>query len=140
MNSTQKATIPAGLKSGNISKTNRRDQMLYGFAVVDLDAPVSTWDPETVGPVVELRVYGTKATNSVCVWISCGGQYGNGSGKATGSGYHRPSAAAQYALTAAGVVFSEPIDGRGDDAIRGACMAVARALGVKRPALLGYGA
>lgn len=67
--------------------------------------------------------------NNENVWLS-------GSGKAGGHGYHKASAAMHNAITAAGFELVEddgvtpsPIDGRGDDAMRDAAIALAAALG-----------
>lgn len=88
-------------------------------------------------PLIALRIYGTGTANTACVWIHYGEVHTSGSGKATGYGYHRPSAAAHYAITNAGFTLSEPIDGRGESAIREALLAMAKALKIKRPAIVG---
>jgi hypothetical protein len=77
---------------------------------------------------VNLRIYGTDSRNYCCVWINNGQEWGAGSDYAGGYGYHRPSAAAHGALIKAGVQLSEPIDGRGDSAIKEAVLAVLDAL------------
>ncbi|MFW6100810.1 MAG: hypothetical protein ACOC90_05435 [Bacteroidota bacterium] len=76
--------------------------------------------------IITLRTYGTGGRNYACVWIFAGTGDANGSGQAGGCGYHRPSAAAHFALEKAGVKLSEPIDGRGDSAIEEAVRAVVR--------------
>lgn len=56
------------------------------------------------------------------------GMWSNGSGTATGCGYHLASAAAGRAIRTAGFSLSENIDGRGDAAIREAVLAVGECL------------
>ena len=90
---------------------------------------------------VTLRLY-TKTGNrwTACVWINGtrSGQevYGAGSGTASGYGYHKPSAAAGEAIAKAGIQLSEPIDGRGDEAIRSAVLAIAQAVTGKRKIII----
>lgn len=83
--------------------------------------------------VVTLRIYGTASRNYACLWTHGNSDkpehHRNGSGQAGGCGYHRPSAAAQEAINNAGFVLSLPIDGRGDDAMREAVLAIADFLG-----------
>lgn len=55
-----------------------------------------------------------------------------GHGRANGYGYHKRSAALQAALSSAGVMLSERINGVGDGAMRDALSAVARTLGYRR--------
>lgn len=80
-----------------------------------------------VREVVTLRIYQTNARTYCCVWINGKNGYRNGSGYVGGYGYHRASAAAQCAIENAGISLSEPINGRGDDAIRKAVFAIVRA-------------
>ncbi|MFX5068880.1 hypothetical protein ABTC68_19770, partial [Acinetobacter baumannii] len=58
--------------------------------------------------------------------------YGRGQGKAGGYGYHKPSAALADAISDAGIRLSRSISGCGDDVMRDACEAIARALTGKR--------
>lgn len=53
----------------------------------------------------------------------------SGAGKASGCGYHKPSAALEYALNDAGIYTSEPISGVGNLAIVEALEALAEKLG-----------
>ena len=62
------------------------------------------------------------------IWVFGTGISISGYGRATGSGYHKASAALSAALDSAGIVLSERIDGVGDDAIRRALEAIARAI------------
>lgn len=63
------------------------------------------------------------------VWLHGGGRYGSGRGIARGYGYHKASAAIAGAFDSAGVKLAQPIDGVGDQAIRDAMEATARAMG-----------
>jgi hypothetical protein len=84
---------------------------------------------------VELRLYGTGKMNYACLWINHDGTHAHASGSAGGYGYHRPSAAAQEAISNAGIRLAFPIDGVGSNAIEEALCAIADALGVKDYAL-----
>ena len=53
----------------------------------------------------------------------------SGSGRATGYGYHKESAAIGAAIDSAGIKLDKDIDGCGDSAIREALTAIAEALG-----------
>jgi hypothetical protein len=84
---------------------------------------------------VTLRLYLTDSKAYCCIWIASGPKFDNytqGSGSAGGYGYHRPSAAAGEAIRNAGFGLSEDINGRGDEAIREAVQAIARAVGYPR--------
>lgn len=78
-------------------------------------------------PCVTLRIYSTESRSYACCWIHGDDGYNYGSGYAGGYGYHRASAAAEEALTKAGVKLSEDINGRGDSAIIEAVKATAEA-------------
>lgn len=66
---------------------------------------------------------------SVWVYPTASDSYTSGHGKATGYGYHKPSAAMQAAITSAGITLTESIDGRGDGTIESALRAIAIAAG-----------
>lgn len=70
------------------------------------------------------------------VWTSNQAMSANGRGTATGYGYHKRSAALNSALWNAGITLSEPIDGRGETAMRDALTAVARALGYRKTVIV----
>lgn len=65
------------------------------------------------------------------VWVNDGKKdiYKSGAGKASGCGYHKPSAALEDALNDAGIYTSEPISGVGGRAMIEALNALAEALG-----------
>lgn len=84
---------------------------------------------------VTLRIYGTDAKTYACIWTAsnCSWKnardlWRNGSGSAGGYGYHRASAAAEEAITNAGIELDEHIGGRGDVAMSEAVEAIAEAL------------
>lgn len=84
---------------------------------------------------VILRLYATDSrhyaclwTKSNCSWDKAQDLWRNGSGSAGGYGYHRASAAAEEAIENAGIELSETIGGRGDNAMREAVEAIARAI------------
>lgn len=120
----------------NINSTHRDRQYKNGLA--------HGYKAVTVGPdgelinLVDLRVsYTSSGTAYACVWLyrpkneAAGivhGDWSSGSGRAGGYGYDKGSAAAAYALRAAGVVLSEDIDGRGSQVVREAVQAVGDAL------------
>lgn len=104
----------------------KENNYLYEFAVIAVMPDYTTQNP------VVCRIYGTSShkRNYACVWTydRRNGNYVSraGSGWAGGYGYHRPSAAAESAFRNAGIDLDEAIGGRGDSAIKEACMAVAR--------------
>lgn len=108
----------------------------------------SSYNKTEMEAVVTLRTYYTKSrgSNTACIWLRTKAKDGghsthlSGSGSAGGGGYHRPSAAAQYAIANAGIELSDPIDGRGDELINEAVLAIAKAAGWKNARLhIAYG-
>lgn len=91
---------------------------------------ISAIDVANGEALVSARFYGspTGAAAYACVWILAEPFYGHGGGRATGYGFHRPSAALQVAIARAGIRLSEDIDGRGEDAMRDAVRAIAEAV------------
>ena len=90
-------------------------------------------------PSIEARLYGNGTTNTCCLWVRDVGPNGKctqGSGHAGGGGYHRKSAAMQAAIYNAGFTLSKSIDGVGESAMRAALLAIAKCVGVKRPAIV----
>ena len=88
---------------------------------------------------IEARLYGNGTSNTCCLWVrdvGFNGKCTQGSGHAGGYGYHRKSAAMQAAIYNAGFTLSEPIDGVGEIAMRAALLAIAKCVGVKRPAIV----
>lgn len=126
-------------RPNKFTRSHRKETpcFLSCWVVIDLSKKPYTHGgdmPETVC----LRVYVTKSgATSAAVWIhGANGFHSSGTGAAGGGGYHKASAAAAYALKNAGVDLSRDIDGRGNGAISEAVLAVAKAAGAKRPALV----
>jgi hypothetical protein len=119
----------------NVKASHRKENAFYKqyTAVV--------FNRETGGAFdcVTLRLYATDARHYACVWVhtncawimdgeTVAASYASGSGYAGGGGYHRASAAAAEAISAAGIELSEHIGGRGDEAIEEAVRAIATAI------------
>jgi hypothetical protein len=104
---------------------------------------IVTFDPAEANPrhrlnkPVELRLYGTGNQNFACLWVRVPGLdfnkevYTQGSGRAGGYGYHRPSAATAEAISNAGFALDADIGGVGESAMEEALCAIADALGIK---------
>ena len=65
-----------------------------------------TFDGEKMVELVDLRIGATTSTAYACVWFNDGKKWACGSGKASGYGYDKGSAAAESAFYAAGMVTS----------------------------------
>ena len=89
--------------------------------------------------VVTLRIYSGRAryaqTVLVSVWVmgrtSTGYVSKGGTGKASGYGYCKSSAAAAEAFESAGITFDSPVEGRGMSVVRQAIEARVRAMGFR---------
>lgn len=67
--------------------------------------------------LVDMRLaVSSSGTWYACIWCK-GDEWNSGSGRASGNGYHKASAAAAYAIRAAGIQLDEDIDGRGWTAV-----------------------
>lgn len=119
---------------------HRRETPCYfaQWSAGDLDA--EPWPDGTLPELVTLRTYATPrgSTVTAALWTQSAdrSEHRSGTGSAGGGGYHKASAAAHEAIRNAGIDLSERIDGRGESAIASAVLAIARALGAKRPALI----
>jgi hypothetical protein len=87
-----------------------------------------------IDSVVEARFYMSRSADGASpvycsVWISGPECSTSGCGSALGCGYHKESAALQSALESAGITLSQPIDGRGSQAMSEALLAIAAACG-----------
>lgn len=135
MNTRQLAILHAS--PNKFSTSHRKDGKCW-FSSMQVISLAATPNPDgTVDAAATLHLlYGTGARHTACLWVSHAGDYRRGSGSAGGCGYHRKSAAAAEAFRNAGVELSQDIDGRGEEAMREAMMALAAALGVERPALV----
>lgn len=96
------------------------------------DSQLSIIDMDTGREIACVRFYWPNETAYCVVWI-WSDKPARGYGKAGGGGYHKRSAALGEALSRAGVILSEPIDGCGDSAMDEALLALARHMGVTRP-------
>ena len=80
--------------------------------------------------LAQCRLYMSNSRGSsritAILWIN-GDNYASGSGHADGQGYHKPSAAVESAINAAGFELSERIGGRGEQATIDGLKAVALA-------------
>lgn len=65
-----------------------------------------TFDGEIMIELVDLRIGATASTSYACVWFKSVNKWAYGSGKASGYGYDRGSAAVEAAFRAAGMVTS----------------------------------
>jgi len=92
-------------------------------------------DGETMRVICDVRFYfvGRDGMSPLycVVWLNDrkSGTYKSGAGKASGCGYHKPSAALEYALNDAGIYTSEAISGVGSLACVEALESIAVALG-----------
>lgn len=109
--------------NNNIAKHRNENHFYQELALINLDTGK-----------VELRVrfYCPNSVVYCCVWLHHNTIHTSGSGKASGYGYHKPSAAMQAAFGNAGIKLSEHIDGRGDSAMRDAMQAVGEFLSDSR--------
>jgi hypothetical protein len=87
-----------------------------------------------IDTVLEARFYMSRSADGASpvycsVWISGPECSTSGYGGASGYGYHKESAALQSALESAGITLSQPIDGRGSQAMFEAFLAIATACG-----------
>lgn len=115
----------------------REKELVRGYYVINLDGDKRYYknNPE----LIDCRLYmGRSSSSSVvycAIWISCANQYITSKGSAGGYGYHKMSAAVDDALYNAGFKFDEGIDGRGNEAIKEALLAVCEHFGYNRERL-----
>lgn len=79
--------------------------------------------------LLTVRLYTDKKGGNVyaLLWVKCwNADYRQGYGRAGGYGYHKGSAAIEYALDAAGIKLSEHVGGRGWEACKDAFTAVCK--------------
>lgn len=133
MSTKQKATLLAD-SPNKFSTSHRKEGKCFFNSLLVISLAAKPWRDGRLDPEITLRLYGTGNKNFACLWIS--GQDRRGSGSAGGCGYHRPSAAAQEAINNAGIALAQPIDGRGEEAMRDALLAIAKALKIKRPVIM----
>ena len=119
----------------NAKNMNGEKELVQRIVVVD--------DAGSKRTIVDCRVYMGNSRNASTVYCSiwANGNINNehlwlsGNGKAGGCGYHKPSAAMQQAIAAAGFTLTDDnwdsmsISGRGEEAMQDAAIAIAAALG-----------
>ena len=119
----------------NAKNMNGEKELVQRIVVID--------DAGSKQTIVDCRLYMGRSRNASTVYCSiwANGHINNervwitGHGKAGGYGYHKPSAAMQNAITAAGLTLTDdngdsmPIYGRGDEAMYAAAIAIAAAFG-----------
>lgn len=124
--------------------TNLRETPRDMYRKDELTRQISAIDPATGREIVCARIYYPGSVAYACLWIH-GPKYGRGTGKAGGYGYHKASAALDEAIKDAGIVLTGDVYGRdkrnnrpasiggvGNDAMREAVEAIARAVTGKR--------
>ena len=119
----------------NAKNMNGEKEIVQRIAVVD--------DAGSKRTIVDCRLYMGRSRNASTVYCSiwASGHINNervwisGHGKAGGYGYHKPSAAMQHAITAAGFTLTDdngeimPINGRGEEVMHYSAIAIAAVLG-----------
>lgn len=123
------ATIKPTPKGTKFSTSHRKENagLVSEYAAL-VDCPELGY----MNAVVTLRLYWPGSTTCyACIWTHGARTetYRNGSGKAGGYGYCKKSAAAGAAISNAGIHLSRDIDGRGEESIRDAVLAIAAAIG-----------
>lgn len=113
--------VSADLKS-NINIKHRKEAHFFK-ELVALRLPDDT--KMLPRAIVTLRLYETDARLYACLWINGEKMDASGSGWAGGWGYHRASAAAQEAISKAGIELSQSISGVGHSAMIEAVRAIA---------------
>lgn len=116
------------------STSHRKEGKCFFKSISVVSLAGKPWDDGRLDPEISLRMYGTGNKNFACLWVS--GIDRRGSGSAGGYGYHRPSAAVAEAFSNAGFILDKDIGGAGESAVREAVLALAKALKIKRPALV----
>ncbi len=131
--------MKAKLIPGHVSKfsiSHRKEGKCFFNSISVISLAKKPWSDGRIDPVISLRLYGTGNKNFACLWVNAEPIHVNGSGSAGGYGYHRPSAAAAEAIANAGFKLDQDISGVGESAMQEALLAIAKAVKVKRPALI----
>lgn len=124
-----KATYSTGKVKGFNRNHRKENNFLSEYLVIQPKYNLLNESIE-MKQVISLRIYGTNAMNYACLWVYAN-DYKSGSGSAGGYGYHRPSAAAEEAINAAGYSLDESISGVGESAIKKALNAICKLEGFK---------
>jgi hypothetical protein len=137
-----KATYNATAKT-KFTTSHRKEGKCFFSSMQVIDLAAKPYNGTTAHAVIEARLYGTGSKNYAALWVHLpqskkypDGLHTSGTGSAGGYGYHRPSAALAEAIRNAGFTLDQDIGGRGESLMRESLLAIAAALGIKRPALL----
>jgi hypothetical protein len=101
------------LQEGINAKSHRKESYFTDeYAVINISPSIEWYNRQ----VMIVRFYYTQTTAYCCIWIHSTKDTpsASGSGKAGGYGYHKGSAAFEYALREAGIKFDTHIAGTGD--------------------------
>lgn len=120
-----------GLKYG-LNGNHRKEKrgLDKAWLVVDPNAD-GRYRPD-IAPI-EVKVYSTGMTTYACLWVNHNGKHGNGSGKASGGGYHKSSSAIDSAIESAGIKLSRKYGLSGDYEVAEALEAIGKACGIEKP-------
>lgn len=135
-NDQMKATYDATAKT-KWTRSHRKEGKCFfdSYSVIDLSNP-APYGQNKLASKIELRLYGTGNQNFACLWVWGDPINTQGSGRAGGYGYHRPSAAAAEAISNAGFILSDDIGGVGASAVEDALCALAECIGLKNFGIL----
>lgn len=123
---TQTATLPTSNASNGKNLTPEKE--MVGAMTLIASTEEAPRELATVRFYMARRSDG--ASPVYCsVWLHHSVHDTAGHGRANGYGYHKRSAALQAALDSARVKLAEPIDGRGEPAMRDALLAIGAAMG-----------
>ena len=115
---------PRGITSA-AAKARDNQAFIREISVNGFDA-----NHDTLRSLVTARLYTplrpNASTTTAIIWVYTPDRTVSGSGKTSGFGYHRGSAALADAIYNAGISLSQDISGSGDDAMDRAVMAIAR--------------
>jgi hypothetical protein len=121
-------------ESRSLGSYRKEQHGLYKqYTILDLGAeayPCAYTGMPTHPAVATVRVYWPASTAYACVWLNFSDSYSVGKGKAGGYGYDKESAAIEEALRSAGITLEHSIHGVGEQAIKGALVALARFAGL----------
>ena len=125
-------------KPTNFTSSHRKEGKCYFSSMQVISLADKPGMQGVLFPIIEASLYDTGSINTCCIWVrGTGGQFDtHGSGHAGGYGYHRKSAAMQAAIDNAGFTLSQAIGGVGESAMREALLAIAKCIGVKKPAIV----
>ena len=116
---------PVHFEDSNVGKF-RKDKGLTGGYILQATNGTEIFD------IAEVRFYflGRDGMSPVyCAFWVHNDNHTSGGGKASGCGYHKESAAFEFAANSAGVYFSEPVSGVGSLQIEKALLAIGEAQG-----------